>query len=77
MAIIQQTQVQQAGTNKVFFSVHGKQHDGKHCEPVRALTKDDPNAALAKEWDVAIGMTVCRLDDGTEIAVLNDEVRPG
>jgi hypothetical protein len=53
---------------KVFTSGHGQVHHGKTCTVVRAVTEED------KEWDREIGKTWVRLEDGTEVAVLNDEV---
>jgi len=45
-------------------------HDGKACERVRAVTLDDGEA-----WDKNLAKTVVRLEDGTEVIVINDEIR--
>jgi len=64
---------ERAADGKKFRSEHGEAHNGKACKKVCALTKDHPT--LGKHWNVEIGQTVVELEDGTLIAVLNDEVR--
>jgi hypothetical protein len=48
-----------------------KEHDGKPCTRVRAVTIEDGEA-----FDVARGKTVVRLDDDREIVVWNTELQP-
>ena len=45
-------------------------HTGKACTPVRAVTVDDGEA-----FDPNVAKTVVKLDDGTEVVCLNDEIR--
>lgn len=50
-------------------------HVGKQCEVVRAVTNDFEKYPEDKPfWDVRIGKSWVKLEDGTQIAVLNDEI---
>lgn len=45
-----------------------KDRIGQDCERVRAVTSDD------EAWDVKVAKTIVRFADGTEAAVINDEI---
>lgn len=72
---VQHTNVVRHADGKMFSSPHGKLHDGTKIARVRALTPDDANETLRRFWDREIGQTVCQLESGEEIVLLNDECR--
>lgn len=46
-----------------------KPHHGKRCQLLRAVVMEDD------AWDEKVAKSVVRLEGGTEIVLLNDEVR--